>query len=118
MLCPLPGCFLLDTALHILSGCQNHIISKKKIGRRNAAGRITTKALGKSPCGGAAPDALNVKRLLRRLLSTLVTKIRHGLLLATLLIPINFSISWWGGCMEMMISCCNATFKYLHMPQT
>eukprot|EP00983_Pelagomonas_calceolata_P116079 1160266-Pelagomonas_calceolata.AAC.7 len=31
-----------------------------------------------------APDAL-----LRRLLSTLVTKIRHGLLLVTLLIPID-----------------------------
>jgi hypothetical protein len=50
-LCPLPGCQQLDSALHMLSGCQNHIISNMKTERHNLAGRMIMKALSKSPCG-------------------------------------------------------------------
>eukprot|EP00983_Pelagomonas_calceolata_P083488 1156173-Pelagomonas_calceolata.AAC.2 len=48
-LCPLPGCHQLDSALHMLSGSQNHIISNMKTERHNVAGRMIIKALGKSP---------------------------------------------------------------------
>eukprot|EP00983_Pelagomonas_calceolata_P063565 1147787-Pelagomonas_calceolata.AAC.1 len=44
-LCPLPGCHQLDSALHMLSGCQNHIISSMKTERNNVAGRMITKDL-------------------------------------------------------------------------
>eukprot|EP00983_Pelagomonas_calceolata_P058968 1145721-Pelagomonas_calceolata.AAC.2 len=71
LLHPLPGCHQLDNALHMLSGCQNHITSSIKTERHNIAGRM-------------------IIELLRRLLSTLIAKIRHGLLLVTLLIPIDF----------------------------
>eukprot|EP00983_Pelagomonas_calceolata_P060409 1146348-Pelagomonas_calceolata.AAC.1 len=50
-MCPLPGCHQSDSALHMLSGCQNHIISNMKTGRRNIAGRMITKALSKHPVG-------------------------------------------------------------------
>jgi len=50
-LCPLPGCHQLDSALHMLSGCQNHIISNMKTERHNIAGRMIAKALSKSPWG-------------------------------------------------------------------
>eukprot|EP00983_Pelagomonas_calceolata_P026571 833512-Pelagomonas_calceolata.AAC.1 len=50
-LCPLPGCHQLDSALHMLSGRQNHIISNMKTERYNIAGRMITKALSKSPVG-------------------------------------------------------------------
>ena len=49
--CPLPGCHHLDSALHMLSGCQNHIISNMKTERHNIAGRMITKALSKCPVG-------------------------------------------------------------------
>eukprot|EP00983_Pelagomonas_calceolata_P012825 410206-Pelagomonas_calceolata.AAC.1 len=48
---PLLGCHQLDRALHMLSGCQNHIISIMKAERQNIAGRMITKALSKSPWG-------------------------------------------------------------------
>eukprot|EP00983_Pelagomonas_calceolata_P117386 1160410-Pelagomonas_calceolata.AAC.10 len=47
--CPLQGCHQLDSALHMLSGCQNHIISDMKTACHNVAGRIIMKALSKSP---------------------------------------------------------------------
>ena len=50
-LCPLPGCQQLDSALHMLSGCQNHIISNMKTESHNLAGRMIMKALSKSPLG-------------------------------------------------------------------
>jgi hypothetical protein len=50
-MCPLPGCHHLDSALHILSGCQNQIISNMKTERHNIAGRMITKAISKSPIG-------------------------------------------------------------------
>jgi len=50
-ICPLPGCHQLDSALHMLSGCQNNIISNMKTERHNIAGRMITKALSKSPVG-------------------------------------------------------------------
>eukprot|EP00983_Pelagomonas_calceolata_P056520 1144618-Pelagomonas_calceolata.AAC.1 len=50
-LCPLPGCHQLDSALHMLSGCQNHIISSMKTERRNAAERMVIKAFSRSPLG-------------------------------------------------------------------
>eukprot|EP00983_Pelagomonas_calceolata_P003038 100583-Pelagomonas_calceolata.AAC.1 len=50
-LCPLPGCHQLDSALHRLSGCQNHIISSTKTERHNVAGRKIIKALSRSPWG-------------------------------------------------------------------
>eukprot|EP00983_Pelagomonas_calceolata_P065698 1148697-Pelagomonas_calceolata.AAC.1 len=34
-LCPLPGCHQLDSKLHMLPGCQNHIISNMKTERHN-----------------------------------------------------------------------------------
>eukprot|EP00983_Pelagomonas_calceolata_P040448 1137619-Pelagomonas_calceolata.AAC.7 len=49
VLCPLPGCHQLDNALHMLSGCQNHIISSMKTERHNAAVRMTSKAFSKIP---------------------------------------------------------------------
>ncbi|KAF5840889.1 P-loop containing nucleoside triphosphate hydrolase protein [Dunaliella salina] len=49
--CPLPGCHQLDSAPHMLSGCQNHIISNMKTERHNMAGRMITKALSKCPVG-------------------------------------------------------------------
>eukprot|EP00983_Pelagomonas_calceolata_P039671 1137280-Pelagomonas_calceolata.AAC.4 len=50
-LCPLPGCHQLDSALHMLSGCQNHIICSMKTEQHNVAGRMIIKALSKSPWG-------------------------------------------------------------------
>eukprot|EP00983_Pelagomonas_calceolata_P057655 1145164-Pelagomonas_calceolata.AAC.1 len=50
-LCPLPGCHQLDSALHMLSGRQNHIISSMKTERHDVAGRMIIKALRKSPWG-------------------------------------------------------------------
>eukprot|EP00983_Pelagomonas_calceolata_P018662 585621-Pelagomonas_calceolata.AAC.1 len=50
-LCPLPGCHQLDNALHMLSGCQNLIISSMKTECHNVAGRMNIKALSKSPRG-------------------------------------------------------------------
>eukprot|EP00983_Pelagomonas_calceolata_P016234 513712-Pelagomonas_calceolata.AAC.1 len=50
-MCPLPGCRQLDSALHMLSGCQNQIISNMKIERHDIVGRMITKALSKSPVG-------------------------------------------------------------------
>eukprot|EP00983_Pelagomonas_calceolata_P080553 1155203-Pelagomonas_calceolata.AAC.2 len=50
-MCPLPGCHQLDSALYMLSGCQNHTISNMKTERHNIAGRMITKALSKSPVG-------------------------------------------------------------------
>eukprot|EP00983_Pelagomonas_calceolata_P014913 473639-Pelagomonas_calceolata.AAC.1 len=50
-LCPLPGYHQVDSALHMLSGCQNHIISSKKTECHNIAGRMIIKALSKSPRG-------------------------------------------------------------------
>eukprot|EP00983_Pelagomonas_calceolata_P049884 1141697-Pelagomonas_calceolata.AAC.1 len=50
-LCPLPGCRQLDSALHMLSGCQNHIISSTKTERHDVAGRMIIKAHSKSPWG-------------------------------------------------------------------
>jgi len=38
--CPLPGCHQSDSALHMLSGCQNQIISNMKTERHNIAGRM------------------------------------------------------------------------------
>eukprot|EP00983_Pelagomonas_calceolata_P031753 996310-Pelagomonas_calceolata.AAC.1 len=49
--CPLPGCRQLDSALHMLSGCRNHIISSMKTESHNVSGRMIIKALSKSPCG-------------------------------------------------------------------
>eukprot|EP00983_Pelagomonas_calceolata_P034316 1075526-Pelagomonas_calceolata.AAC.1 len=48
---PSSGCHLLDTALHMLSDCQNHIISSMKTVRHNIAGRMIIKALSKRPWG-------------------------------------------------------------------
>eukprot|EP00983_Pelagomonas_calceolata_P073628 1152199-Pelagomonas_calceolata.AAC.2 len=48
--CPLPGCHQLDSALHMLSGCKNHI-SSMKTERHNVAGRMIIGALSKSPWG-------------------------------------------------------------------
>eukprot|EP00983_Pelagomonas_calceolata_P056193 1144483-Pelagomonas_calceolata.AAC.1 len=45
------GCDQLDDALHMLSGCQNHITSNIKTERHNVAGRMMIKALSKSPLG-------------------------------------------------------------------
>eukprot|EP00983_Pelagomonas_calceolata_P001406 47500-Pelagomonas_calceolata.AAC.1 len=50
-LCPRPGCHQLDSALYMLSGCQNHIISRMKTKRHNVAGRMIIKALSKIPLG-------------------------------------------------------------------
>eukprot|EP00983_Pelagomonas_calceolata_P034869 1092481-Pelagomonas_calceolata.AAC.1 len=50
-LCLLPSCHQLDSALHMLSSCQNHIISSMKTKRFNVAGRMIIKALSKSPWG-------------------------------------------------------------------
>eukprot|EP00983_Pelagomonas_calceolata_P120219 1160683-Pelagomonas_calceolata.AAC.7 len=50
-MCPLPGCHHSDSALHMLSGCQNHIISKLNTERHNIAGIMVIKALSKSPVG-------------------------------------------------------------------
>eukprot|EP00983_Pelagomonas_calceolata_P017364 544742-Pelagomonas_calceolata.AAC.1 len=50
-LCPLPVCHQLDSALHILSGCQSYIVSSMKTEHHNVAGRIIIKALSKSPWG-------------------------------------------------------------------
>eukprot|EP00983_Pelagomonas_calceolata_P024652 776094-Pelagomonas_calceolata.AAC.1 len=47
--CPLPGCHQLDSALHMLSGYQNHIISSVKTECHNVAGRMIIRALSKSP---------------------------------------------------------------------
>eukprot|EP00983_Pelagomonas_calceolata_P019651 618399-Pelagomonas_calceolata.AAC.1 len=44
-LCPLPGCHQLDTALHMLSGCQTHITSGMKTKSHNVSGRMIIKAL-------------------------------------------------------------------------
>eukprot|EP00983_Pelagomonas_calceolata_P009947 322282-Pelagomonas_calceolata.AAC.1 len=49
--CPLPGCHHLDSALHMLSGCEHPIISNMKSGRHNVAGRMITEALSKAPWG-------------------------------------------------------------------
>eukprot|EP00983_Pelagomonas_calceolata_P127832 1161448-Pelagomonas_calceolata.AAC.1 len=43
--CPLPGCHQSDSALHMLSGCQHHIVSNMKTERHNVAGRMIIKAL-------------------------------------------------------------------------
>eukprot|EP00983_Pelagomonas_calceolata_P134782 1162093-Pelagomonas_calceolata.AAC.4 len=51
LLCPLPGCHQSDSALHMLSGFQDHIISSIKTKRRNVAGRMITAALCKSLLG-------------------------------------------------------------------
>eukprot|EP00983_Pelagomonas_calceolata_P014042 449813-Pelagomonas_calceolata.AAC.1 len=48
---PLPGCHQLGSALHVLSGCPNHIISSMKTECHNVAGRMIIKALSKSPWG-------------------------------------------------------------------
>eukprot|EP00983_Pelagomonas_calceolata_P022150 695638-Pelagomonas_calceolata.AAC.1 len=50
-LCPLTGCHQLDSTLHMLSGCQNNVISSMKTKRHNVAGRVIIKALSKSPGG-------------------------------------------------------------------
>eukprot|EP00983_Pelagomonas_calceolata_P068249 1149832-Pelagomonas_calceolata.AAC.1 len=52
-LCPLTGCHQLDSALHVLSGCLNHIISSMKTERHDhdVAGRMVIEALSKSPQG-------------------------------------------------------------------
>eukprot|EP00983_Pelagomonas_calceolata_P036974 1136142-Pelagomonas_calceolata.AAC.1 len=53
-LCPLPGCRQLGSALHMLSGCHNHIISSIKTECYNVAdvaGRMIIKPLSKSPRG-------------------------------------------------------------------
>ncbi|KAF5829801.1 hypothetical protein DUNSADRAFT_15464, partial [Dunaliella salina] len=44
-------CHYLDSALHMLSGCPNHIISNMRTERQNIAGRMITKALSKCPVG-------------------------------------------------------------------
>eukprot|EP00983_Pelagomonas_calceolata_P099119 1158423-Pelagomonas_calceolata.AAC.9 len=49
-LCPLTG-RQLGSALHMLSGCQNNIISSMKTERRNVAGRMISKALSRIPWG-------------------------------------------------------------------
>eukprot|EP00983_Pelagomonas_calceolata_P022312 701891-Pelagomonas_calceolata.AAC.1 len=49
--CPLPGCHQLGSAVYMLSGCQNHIISSMKNACHNASGRLIIKALRKSPWG-------------------------------------------------------------------
>eukprot|EP00983_Pelagomonas_calceolata_P068926 1150141-Pelagomonas_calceolata.AAC.1 len=54
LLCPLPGCHQSDSALHMLSGCQNHIISSMETERHNVAGRMIIKDLSKSPCSGSS----------------------------------------------------------------
>eukprot|EP00983_Pelagomonas_calceolata_P053424 1143283-Pelagomonas_calceolata.AAC.2 len=54
--CPLPGCHQLGSTLHMLSGCQDHIISSMKTGRHNVAGRMIVKALSKSPWGPGSID--------------------------------------------------------------
>eukprot|EP00983_Pelagomonas_calceolata_P041083 1137897-Pelagomonas_calceolata.AAC.2 len=50
-ICPLPGSHQLDSALHMLSGCQNHIISSMITECHNVAGRMIMRALSKSPWG-------------------------------------------------------------------
>eukprot|EP00983_Pelagomonas_calceolata_P052915 1143068-Pelagomonas_calceolata.AAC.1 len=50
-LCHHPGCYQFNSALHMLSGCQNHSISSMKTERHNVAGRMIIKALSKSPWG-------------------------------------------------------------------
>eukprot|EP00983_Pelagomonas_calceolata_P024680 777136-Pelagomonas_calceolata.AAC.1 len=51
LVCPLPGCHQLDSALQVLSGCQSHVISYMKTGHQNVAGRMITLAVSKSPWG-------------------------------------------------------------------
>eukprot|EP00983_Pelagomonas_calceolata_P052682 1142953-Pelagomonas_calceolata.AAC.1 len=46
-----PECPLGSSALHMLSGCQNHIISSIKTERNNVAGRMVIKAISNSPWG-------------------------------------------------------------------
>eukprot|EP00983_Pelagomonas_calceolata_P020945 658164-Pelagomonas_calceolata.AAC.1 len=45
------GCHQLDSGIHMLSGCQNRIISSMRTECHNVAGRMTIKALSKSPWG-------------------------------------------------------------------
>eukprot|EP00983_Pelagomonas_calceolata_P066030 1148838-Pelagomonas_calceolata.AAC.1 len=55
-LCPLPGCHQFDSALHMLSGCENHIISSMKTEGHNVAGRMIMRVLSKSPWGTGLVD--------------------------------------------------------------
>eukprot|EP00983_Pelagomonas_calceolata_P091953 1157613-Pelagomonas_calceolata.AAC.2 len=55
-LCPLSGCHQLDSAFHMLLGCQNHIISSMKTERHNVSGKMIFKALSKSPWGAGLVD--------------------------------------------------------------
>eukprot|EP00983_Pelagomonas_calceolata_P059862 1146111-Pelagomonas_calceolata.AAC.1 len=59
--CLLLGCHQLDSALHTLSGCQNHIISNMKAERHNVAGRMIIEACSKSPWGAGLVDTNNRK---------------------------------------------------------
>eukprot|EP00983_Pelagomonas_calceolata_P052226 1142754-Pelagomonas_calceolata.AAC.3 len=50
-LCLLPDRHQLDSTLHMLSGCQKHIISRMETEHHNIAGRMIIKALSKNPRG-------------------------------------------------------------------
>eukprot|EP00983_Pelagomonas_calceolata_P006776 221547-Pelagomonas_calceolata.AAC.2 len=43
--CPLPGCHPLDSALHMLSDCQGHILFSMKTELHNVARRMIISAL-------------------------------------------------------------------------
>eukprot|EP00983_Pelagomonas_calceolata_P062928 1147510-Pelagomonas_calceolata.AAC.1 len=82
-----PLCGEPDNALHILSGCQHSTISNMVTERHNIASRILLKGVSKGPFGAGLASMDIVPS---------VGSQRHGLLLVTLLIPIEvfFCFSW------------------------
>eukprot|EP00983_Pelagomonas_calceolata_P122073 1160871-Pelagomonas_calceolata.AAC.3 len=63
-LCPFPGCQQLDSALHMLSGCQNHNISSMKTERHNVSERMIIKALSKSPLGAGLANTTRTLKVM------------------------------------------------------